>query len=123
MGGMWTGVIVAEIAATVLFTAVAYVAQRQAAAIGSVKAAFPAEEYLAMRLEMDGDGLTEEGEQVQVDEVLLRRYEATARALEQRVATDARIVGVTLEGRLPLLPSGGGVIESRRRGTGRVGDR
>ena len=35
MGGIWTGVIVAQIAATVLFTAVAYVAQRQAAGIAS----------------------------------------------------------------------------------------
>ena len=101
---------VAQIAATVLFTAVAYVAQRQAAAIGSVKAAFPAEEYLAMRLEMDGDGLTEERAST-VNESFLRRYEATARELEQRVAADARIAGATLEGRLPLLPSGGGVIE------------
>ena len=43
MGGIWTGVIVAQIAATVLFTAVAYVVQRQAAGIASAKAAFPAE--------------------------------------------------------------------------------
>ena len=55
MGGIWTGVIVAQIAATVLFTAVAYVVQRQAAGIASAKAAFPAEEYLAVRLEMDRD--------------------------------------------------------------------
>src|SRR4030095_13575188 len=60
MGGIWTGVIVAQIAATVLFTAVAYVAQRQAAGIASARAAFPAEEYLAVRLEMDRDGVTEE---------------------------------------------------------------
>ena len=46
MGGMWTAVIVAQIAGTVLFTAVAYVVQRQAAGIASAKAAFPAEEYL-----------------------------------------------------------------------------
>jgi putative ABC transport system permease protein len=110
MGGIWTGVIVAQIAATVLFTAVAYVAQRQAAGIASARAAFPAEEYLAVRLEMDRDGLTEERART-VDESFLRRYEATARQLEQRVAADARVAGVTLAERLPLLPSGGGVIE------------
>jgi len=110
MGGIWTGVIVAQIAATVLFTGVAYVAQRQAAGIASAKAAFPAEEYLAVRLEMDRDDLTEETASP-VDEAFLRRYQATARDLEQRVAADARVAGVTLAERLPLMPSGGGVFE------------
>ena len=110
MGGIWTGVIVAQIAATVLFTAVAYVVQRQAASIASAKAAFPAEEYLAVRLEMDRDGLAEESAST-VDESFLRRYQATARALEQRVAAEAGVAGVTLAERLPMMPSGEGVIE------------
>ena len=110
MGGIWTGVIVAQIAATVLFTAVAYVVQRQAAGIASAKAAFPAEEYLAVRLEMDREGPTEETART-VDESFLRRYEATARELEQRVAADARVTGATLAERLPLMPSDGGAIE------------
>ena len=103
MGGIWTGVIVAQIAATVLFTAVAYVVQRQAAGIASAKAAFPAEEYLAVRLEMDGEG--------ERDESFRRRYEATARELEQRVAAEASVAGVTLAEQLPLMPSRGAVIE------------
>ena len=110
MGGIWTGVIVAQIAATVLFTGVAYVVQRQAAGIASAKAAFPAEEYLAVRLEMDRDGLTDERASI-VDESFVRRYEATARELEQRVAAEAGVAGVTLAERLPLMPSGGGGIE------------
>ena len=108
MGGIWTGVIVAQIAATVLFTAVAYVVQRQAAGIASAKAAFPAEEYLAVRLEMDRDGLTEGREN---DASFRRRYEATARELEQRVAAEASVAGVTLAEQLPLMPSRGAVIE------------
>jgi putative ABC transport system permease protein len=110
MGGMWTGVIVAQIAATVLFTAVAYVAQRQAAGIASAKAAFPAEEYIAIRLEMDRNDLTEETANA-VDESFLRRYEATARELEKRVAAQPRVAGVTLAEQLPLTPSRGAVIE------------
>ena len=100
MGGIWTGVIVAQIAATVLFTAVAYVVQQQAAGIASAKAAFPAEEYLAVRLEMDGE-----------DESFRRRYEATARQLEQRVAAEASVAGVTLAEELPMMASRGAVIE------------
>jgi predicted permease len=110
MGGMWTGVIVAQIAATVLFTAVAYVVQRQAAGIASAKAAFPAEEYLAVRLEMDREGLTEDATTI-IDESFLRRYEATARELERRLTAEAGVAGVTLAERLPLMPSGGGTIE------------
>ena len=110
MGGMWTAVIVAQIAGTVLFTAVAYVVQRQAASIGSAKAAFPAEEYLAVRLEMDRDGLTEERAGT-VDESFRRRYQATAREMERRVAAEATVTGVTLAEGLPLMPSGGGAIE------------
>jgi hypothetical protein len=110
MGGMWTAVIVAQIAGTVLFTAVAYVVQRQAAGIASAKASFPADEYLAVRLEMDGDGLTEE-RATTVDESFLRRYQATARELQQRVATEASVAGATLADRLPLIGSAAGGIE------------
>ena len=117
MGGIWTGVIVAQIAATVLFTAVAYVAERQAAGIASAKAAFPAEEYLAVRLEMDGDNPAEETAST-LDEAFLRRYEVTARELEQRVAAEASVAGVTLAERLPLMPSGGGAIELDDAGPG-----
>lgn len=50
MGGVWTAVIVAQIAATVLFTAVAFVVHRQAGYIASATVSFPAEEYLSVRL-------------------------------------------------------------------------
>ena len=105
MGGIWTGVIVVQIATTVLFTAVAYVVQRQAAGIASAKASFPAEEYLAMRLELDRDGPTEE------DESFRRRYEATARELEQTLAAEPSVAGVTLAEQLPLMPTRGAAIE------------
>ena len=107
MGGIWTGVIVIQIATTVLFTAVAYVVQRQAAGIASAKASFPAEQYLAMRLELDRDG----GEAPLVGESFRRRYEATARELEQRVTAESNVAGVTLAEQLPLMPTRGAAIE------------
>jgi predicted permease len=117
MGGMWTAVIVAQIAGTVLFSAVAYVVQRQAAGIASAKAAFPAEEYLAVRLEMDRDGPTEE-RAATIDESFLRRYQATARGLEGRVAAEATVAGVTLAERLPLMASAAAGIELDAAGPG-----
>ena len=59
MGGIWTGVIVAQIAAT--FSSPRW---RMSCSVrpqaSRPQAAFPAEEHLAVRLEMDRDGLTEE---------------------------------------------------------------
>jgi putative ABC transport system permease protein len=105
MGGIWTGVIVVQIATTVLFTAVAYVAQRQAAGIASAKASFPAEQYLGARLELDRDVPTEDNASFQ------RRYDATARELERRVASVLSVPGVTLTEQLPLMPTRSAAIE------------
>jgi hypothetical protein len=93
----------------VLFTAVAYVAHRQAASIASAKAAFPAQEYLAMRLETDLEDVAEAASTV--DASFRQRYAATVRELKRRVAAESRIAGVTLAEQLPLMPQGGGRIE------------
>jgi predicted permease len=116
MGGIWTGVIVVQIAATVLFTAVAYVVHRQAAGIVAATAAFPAERYLALRLEMDRDSLADEAAPT-LDEAFLRRYESTARALGQRVAAHPAVAGVTLADQLPMTASRGAAIELDERET------
>ena len=109
MSGVWTFVMIAQITATVLFTAMAYVVRQQAAGIASIKAAFPAEQFLAVRLEMDGDVPTEAnaGRTREVPE----QYDAVVRELERRVLEDSRVVGVTLATRLPFMPQDGGMIE------------
>jgi hypothetical protein len=117
MGGMWTGVIVAQIAGTVLFTAVAYVVQRQAAGIASAKAAFPAEEYLAVRLEMDRDGLTEE-RQVRSTSPFCGATKRPLESWSSELPRNPGVAGVTLAEQLPLMPSGGGVIELDDAGPG-----
>jgi putative ABC transport system permease protein len=58
-----------------------------------------------MRLELDRDGPTEE------DESFRRRYEATARELEQTLASEPSVAGVTLAEQLPLMPTRGAAIE------------
>ena len=103
MGGIWTAFIITQIAATVLFTAVAYVTQRQAAAIASTRTTFPAGEYLAVRLNMDRSATDEAPQTAEAD--FLRHYTATVRELEQRVAADPAVAGVTLAEGLPLMPS------------------
>ena len=109
MGGVWTAAIVAQIAVSVLFTAVAYVAQRQAAGIASAKTSFPANEYLAAQVKFDEEGsqsATSENRDSQ-----LKRYLAIVRQLEERIAAQPQIAAVTFAGALPMLPQGGGRIE------------
>ena len=52
-GGVWTAVIVVQVAVTVAFPAVVYVEQWQLRHIQTFEAGFAAEEYLAVRIEMD----------------------------------------------------------------------
>ncbi|MEX2262195.1 MAG: ABC transporter permease [Bryobacteraceae bacterium] len=104
MGGVWTGLIVAQIAATVVFSATAYVVHRQAAYIASVKTEFPAAKYLSMRLEMDPEGLAEEAADT-VSERYSQRYADVVRELERRLAAEAAVVDVTVAEQLPLMPT------------------
>lgn len=93
MGGIWTGVIVAQIAATVLFAGVAYVLHVQASRLAAVETAFPAAEYLAVRLEMDQANPTREGTD----------YPTIVRELKRRLALEPAVAAVTLAERLPLI--------------------
>ena len=102
MGGIWTGVIIAQIAATVLFTGVAYVMQIQASRMASIKAAFPAEEYLAVRLEMDRANSTEEGADTN-ENSFLQNYYTTVRELKRQLALEPTVAAVTLAEKLPLM--------------------
>jgi putative ABC transport system permease protein len=130
MGGIWTGVIIAQIAATVLFTAVAYVALRQAAAIASTKAGFPAREFLAVRLDMDGETPALEQSNAGADAVptppadastaqrFAQQYATTVRELERRLLVEPSVVNVTVAKQLPLMPQGGHRIEVDESGAG-----
>ena len=106
MGGIWTSVIIAQIAATVMFTGVAYVLQVQSSRLASVEAAFPAEEYLAVRLEMDRANPTEEPDD----------YAATIRELKRQlcIGADRRCRDVGQQA-----PPHGGTISTHRGGRSR----
>jgi putative ABC transport system permease protein len=121
LGGIWTGVIIAQIAATVLFTAVAYVALRQAAAIASTKAGFPAHEFLAVRLDMDRETPAEKETEAGADGTERRfaqQYATTVRELERRLLAEPTVVNVTVAAQFPLMPQGGGRIEVDEGGDG-----
>jgi len=90
MGKVWTGLIVTQIAMTVLFTAIAYAVHRQAAYLASVQPVFPAANYLSVRLEMDPE--SDPG-----------RFAVAVRELERRLAAEPSVAGVTVGDQLPFM--------------------
>jgi putative ABC transport system permease protein len=104
MGKVWTGLIVTQIAATVVFTAIAYVVHRQAEYIASVETVFPAAKYLSVRLEMESEGTAEEAAGT-IPERHRQSFTAAVRELERRIGNEAAVAGVTVAEQLPLMPT------------------
>ena len=95
-GGVWTVVIVTQVAFTVAFPAVTYVVQRELVRIRSFPAGFAAEEYLSAWLEMDPEGAA------QPDSAARRvRFTAALERIGQRLEAEPTVAGVTFVDRLP----------------------
>lgn len=100
-GSVWTVVIVTQVAFTVAFPPVVYVAQRELMRIRSLDAGFPAEEYLAVRLEMDAPAVpVPEDQAAQASH--RAAFGAALEELRRRVAAEPAVAGVTFVDRLPL---------------------
>lgn len=102
MGKVWTSLVVTQIAATVLFTATAYVVHRQAEYLASVKTVFPTAKYLSVRLDIESEGTTEDTART-IPEGDRQRFTTAVRELERRLASEAAVAGVTVAEQLPLM--------------------
>lgn len=102
MGRVWTGLIVTQIAATVLFSAIAYVVHRQAVYLASVETVFPTAKYLSVRLAMESEGAREEAAGA-ISAPDRQSLAAAVRELERRLANEAAVAGVTVAEQLPLM--------------------
>ena len=100
LGGIWTGVVITQIAATVAFTGVAYVLARQATRSASLEANFPAEQYVGVRLELDRENTVQTTDTASATFMLRRAVHV--RELKRRVGELPGVVGVTIAERLPL---------------------
>jgi predicted permease len=99
-GGVWTAVIVVQVAVTVAFPAIVYVEQWEARHIQTFDAGFATEEYLAVRIEMDAAVVPG----ANADSARLAQRVAFASAIEElrrRVAAEPGVAGVTFVDRLP----------------------
>ena len=93
-GGIWTAVIIAQVAVTVAIPAAIFAEHSELRRIESYEGGFESERYLAMRLEMssEGDGAD-----------TTARYVAAISALRQRLLSEPAVSGVTFASHLPRL--------------------
>ncbi len=96
-GGLWTVVIVAQIAVTMGFPIPAFFVRQDAVRIETQPLPFPVDQYLAVRLEMDSP---EAGTDAHT-EAFQARYAAAVRRLEERLTSDPIVAGVVFADRLP----------------------
>jgi putative ABC transport system permease protein len=108
-GGIWTAIIAAQVAATVLFPAAAFFFHRWVIEGQSRDVGFPAEEYLSARLVTDsstppgGFAATQSGGRA--------RAAATVEAFRSRLAAEPGVTAVTFTDTLPGTLHGGGRFE------------
>jgi putative ABC transport system permease protein len=101
-GGVWTVVIVAQVAVTVAFPAVAFYVRRDAVQIENVDVGFPTSQYLSARLEMDREPAS--GALTDTTRAgFAARFRATYQELERQVAAEPNVRRVAFADRLPLM--------------------
>jgi len=98
-GGVWTAVIVTQVALTVMFPAVVMLVRSESQRIASYDLGFTTEEYLGVALGIQG--AEEESPSPGTDSALARRLTTSVEALRRRMEAEPGVAGVTFVDRLP----------------------
>jgi predicted permease len=113
-GGVWTAVIVVQVAATVTFPVVGWFVRQDAVRIRAYEPLFASEEYLSARLRLNssvspasGGEEADSREPVGSRDDALRatRFGATVRELEARLEAEPSVAGVTIARTVPGMSS------------------
>ena len=99
LGGLWTAVVIAQVAVTVAFPGITFLVQRSGAQ-RSADVGIAAREYLSARIEMDRDPGPGEGTDTS-HAAFLARYGRTLGEVRQRLAAHPGVAGVTFANALP----------------------
>ena len=96
-GGVWTAVIITQVAVTVAFPAIVFVEQQELVRIRSADVGFAADQFLAARIDVDlpADSAAEHTQNA--------RFGAALDELRRRVAAEPEVAGVTFADRLPRM--------------------
>lgn len=106
-GGVWTAIIVAQVAVTVTFPVATYFVNRDAAQIRGLTVPFPANEYLVTSVGLppvDSDA----GEESPAE--FAARFAGVLDDIADRLSAEANVVGVTMAERMPLQHHEGRVV-------------
>jgi predicted permease len=101
-GGLWTAIIVCQIAVTVAFPVMTLALRAEAVRVKAADIGFPAADYLGARLEM----AREAGPDVDADSSRARfqtRYQIAVQELEEDLLAIPHVAGVTFTERLPRM--------------------
>jgi len=102
-GGVWTAVIVVQVAITVAFPAVVYVEQWQLRRLQTFDAGFAAEEYLAARIQLDAP-VASGANAGSARDAHRASFASRLDELRRRVAAEPGVAGVTFVDELPHTP-------------------
>jgi predicted permease len=100
-GGVWTAVIITQIAFTTAFPAMLLVEQFMLSRVNTSDPGFAAEQYLAVRIEPDPVSPGDDAASVAQRKAVGDRFIPALERLRQRALTDAAVAGVTFVDRLP----------------------
>jgi putative ABC transport system permease protein len=110
-GGMWTAVIVVQLAVTMGFPVVTFVLRKDAARFETQRLPFPVEQYLSARLEMEQIP-TDPGADTSAAG-FRAAYVAAAQKLETRLESESDVTGVVFAQHLPQQYHPNHEVESR----------
>jgi predicted permease len=94
LGGVWTAIIVLQVAATVTFPVVGWFVRQDAVRIREYEPRFDSEEYLTARLALNSTASA--ASPGGGDDLRTSRFASTVRALEARLEADPAVAGVTM---------------------------
>ena len=101
-GGLWTAVIVTQVALTVALPSTAFQLRRDSERIRTLDVGFPTEQYLSVRVEMDRDAASlPPGDTSRT--AFVAHYASRVQELERRLASNAAVAGATFAERLPRM--------------------
>jgi putative ABC transport system permease protein len=100
-GGVWTAVIVAQVAVTVAFPAIALVEVKELQRVRSYEVGFADDEYLAVQLALDAAPGADAGGDAMAAAADRARFGTVVETLRQRLGAEPGVVGVTFADRLP----------------------
>jgi putative ABC transport system permease protein len=100
-GGVWTAVIVTQVAVTVAFPAVVFVEQQELRRMRSLDVGFAAEEYLTVALAMDE--AADAGEDSTAAAAHRARFTGALARLRERLQAEPGVAGVAFVDRLPKM--------------------